>query len=79
MKLNHVYFLKLYLVKGTAYEYFFRNADDPTKKRIWTERMEPYIDIPNYPTVATAVILCCRAILHIAILHITIVHLENIF
>ena len=58
--------------KGTAYEYIFRNADDPTKERIWTERMEPYIDIENYPTVATAVILYCIAkyILNIVTLNI---------
>ena len=72
MKLNHVYFLKLYVVKGTSYEYMFRNADDPTMKRVWTERMEPYIDIENYPTVATAVILYCIAkyILNIVTLNI---------
>ena len=42
-------------MKGTIYEYRFRNAEDPVKKRIWTERMESYIDTPNYPTVHTCV------------------------
>ena len=41
------------VVKGTAYEYYFRNAanDDLVKKKIWKERMEPYIDDPDYATV----------------------------
>ena len=39
------------VVKGTAYEYFFRNSNDPTKKKIWIDRMEPYIDDADYPTV----------------------------
>ena len=43
--------LKLYVVKGTAYEYTFRNADDATRQKIWNERMEPYMNDPNYPTV----------------------------
>ena len=42
---------KLMVVKGTAYEFYFRNSDDPTIQRIWTDRMKPYIDSPNYPTV----------------------------
>ena len=42
---------QLYVVKGTAYEYIFRNADDPTKKRIWHERMKQYIDDVDYPAV----------------------------
>ena len=45
--------LKLMVVKGTAYEYFFRNANDPIKKKIWTDRMEPYMDNADYPTVCS--------------------------
>ena len=45
------FILKLYVVKGTAYEYTFRNADDATRQKIWNERMEPYMNDPNYPTV----------------------------
>ena len=37
------------VIKGIAYEFFFRNTDDPIKQRIWTERMEPIYD--NFPTV----------------------------
>merc|ERR1719242_2272549 len=35
---------KLMVVKGTAYEYYFRNAanDDLVRQKIWKERMEPY-------------------------------------
>ena len=57
-KCNAISFIKiqllpfqLYVVKGTAYEYIFRNADDPTKKRIWHERMKQYIDDVDYPAV----------------------------
>ena len=41
------------VVKGTAYEYYFRNAanDDLVRQKIWKERMEPYIDDPDYATV----------------------------
>ena len=39
------------VVKGTAYEFFFSQSDDPTRQRIWTERMEPYFDRPDYPKV----------------------------
>ena len=42
--------LQLYVVKGTAYEYTFRNADETTKQRIWNERMEPYMN--DMPTVS---------------------------
>ena len=46
------------VVKGTAYEYYFRNAanDDLVKKKIWKERMEPYIDDPDYATVGISYI-----------------------
>ena len=49
--LIQVILLQLYVVKGTAYEYFFRNADDPIKKRIWHERMKQYVDDVDYPVV----------------------------
>ena len=41
------------VIKGSAYEYIFRNAadEDKIKKRIWKERIEPYIEMPNYATV----------------------------
>ena len=56
--------LKLMLVKGTAYEFQFRNTEDPIKQRIWNERMEPYIDLPSYPTVyinynSYIIVFCC--------------------
>ena len=39
------------LVKGTAYEDIFHHSDDPILQRIWNERMKPYMEEPNYPTV----------------------------
>lgn len=37
--------------KGYIYEDYFRYSEDPIIQKIWTERIEPYIDDPNYPTV----------------------------
>ena len=42
---------QLFVVKGTWYEYMFNNADDPIKKEIWMDRMQPYMDSLHYPTV----------------------------
>ena len=39
------------LVKGTVYEDVFRYSDDPTMKQIFNERMLPYMEDQNYPTV----------------------------
>ena len=39
------------LVKGTVYEDIFRYSDDPTIQKIFNERMLPYMDGTNYPTV----------------------------
>ena len=40
------------LVKGTVYEDIFRLSDDPIMKRIFNERMLPYMDEADYPTVS---------------------------
>ena len=45
-------FLQLMLVKGTVYEDIFRLSDDPIMKQIFNERMLPYMDEPDYPTVS---------------------------
>ena len=55
-KIGRIFSLfKLYVVGGTSYEYIFRNAEDPVKKRIWTELMEPYTELENYPSVRITV------------------------
>ena len=34
--------------KGTAAEEYFHQSNDSIRQRIWTERIEPYIDEPVY-------------------------------
>ena len=48
------------MVSGTVYEYNFRNADDPIKKRIWKERIAPYMDTANYPSVCYYILMKMR-------------------
>ena len=62
------------VVKGTAYEYYFRNAanDDLVRQKIWKERMEPYIDDPDYATVGISNIfnvILIQSSFHVSTLH----------
>ena len=44
---------QLLLPKGFIHEDFFRHSTDPIVQKLWKERIEPYMDQPNYPTVRT--------------------------
>ena len=43
--------LQLLLKKGSMHEALFRESDDPIKRKIFADRIEPYLDLPFYKVV----------------------------
>ena len=36
--------LQLIVTKGTFMEDYFRDSNEPTRQKVWKERIKPYID-----------------------------------